>query len=98
MPKEKKKNIEELEAELAETHHQLYEANETIEAIRLGQVDALVVESGRGNELYTLKTADHIYRVFIEKMAEGAITLNREGIILFCNNQFASLLQLPLPE
>lgn len=98
MPKEKKTHIEELEAELLEIRHQLYEANETIEAIRLGQVDALVVEGNKGNELYTLKTADHIYRVFIEKMAEGALTLNAKGIILFCNSQFASMLQLSLAD
>src|ERR1700759_4181480 len=98
MAKEKKRNIEELEAELLEMRHQLYEARETIEAIRLGQVDALVVANDKGNQLYTLKTADHLYRIFIEKMAEGAATLSSEGLVLFCNSQFASMLQLSLPD
>lgn len=61
------KSAEELQAELEELRHQLFEANETIEAIRTGQIDALVVEGDGGNKLYTLKTADQAYRVFIEK-------------------------------
>ncbi|HEX2608322.1 MAG TPA: hypothetical protein VHK91_13125, partial [Flavisolibacter sp.] len=68
---------EELEAELSDLRQQLEEANETIEAIRTGQIDALVVQSEHGNQLYTLKSADHTYRVFIEKMAEGAITVSQ---------------------
>jgi PAS domain S-box-containing protein len=98
MPIAKKKNIEELEAELLELRHQLYEAKETIEAIRLGEVDALVVKGDAGNQLYALKTADQLYRIFIEKMGEGAVTLSSEGIILFCNSQFASMLKLSLTE
>ena len=68
----------ELENELAELHQQLDEALETIEAIRSGQIDALVVQTEKGNQLYTLKSADHPYRVFIEKMNEGAITVNTD--------------------
>ena len=98
MQKEKKRWTDELEAELLEIRHQLYEANETIEAIRLGQVDALIVEGDKGNQLYTLKTADQLYRIFIEKMAEGAVTLSQDGIILFCNTRFASMLNLSLPD
>ncbi len=92
------KDITTLQAELEELRHQLYEAQETIDAIRTGQVDAIVVNGRNGHELYTLKTADHSYRVFIEKMTEGAVTLNYEGIILYCNSQFASLLQLPISK
>jgi hypothetical protein len=35
----------------------------------------LVVETEDGPQLYTLKSADHTYRVFIEKMKEGALHL-----------------------
>ena len=82
--------------ELEETRRQLYEAREIIEAIRTGQVDALVVQNGSTHQLYTLKTADHAYRVFIEKMTEGALTLSKEGIILYANSQFSEMLGLPL--
>lgn len=90
------KTVETLQAELNELRLQLEEANETIEAIRTGQIDALVVESDKGHQLYTLKSADQTYRVFIEKMTEGAVTINPEGTILYCNSQFASMVGLPL--
>jgi PAS domain S-box-containing protein len=82
--------------ELEETRRQLYEAKETIEAIRTGQVDALVVQKGDNHQLYTLKTADHTYRVFIEKMTEGAITLSPQGIILYANSRFGEMIGMPL--
>jgi signal transduction histidine kinase len=85
-----------LKKELDEVRHQLQEANETIEAIRTGQIDALVVNGDTGPQLYTLKSADQTYRVFIEKMTEGAVTISREGLILYSNSQFAFMVQLPL--
>jgi len=89
---------ESLLSELEELQQQLQEANETIEAIRTGQIDALVVKNGNGHQLYTLKSADQTYRVFIEKMKEGAVTLNKDGIILYSNSQFASMVNLPLTK
>jgi two-component system CheB/CheR fusion protein len=81
-----------------ELQHQLEEANDTIEAIRSGQVDALIVKGDNGHQLYTLKTADQTYRVFIEKMNEGAVTLNRFGVILYSNSRFATMMNLPLEK
>lgn len=89
---------ESLLGEMEELRLQLQEANETIDAIRSGQVDALVVKNGEEHQLYTLKSADQTYRVFIEKMKEGAVTLNKEGIILYCNSQFAAMVNLPLAK
>ncbi|SEI56309.1 PAS domain S-box-containing protein [Dyadobacter sp. SG02] len=87
------KTYEQLLRENAELSIRLEEANDTIEAIRTGQIDALVVNDAKaGHQLYTLKTADHSYRVFIEKMNEGAVTLNESGIILYANSRFASIL------
>ena len=77
---------------------QLEEANDTIEAIRTGQVDALIVNDGDGHQLYTLKTADQTYRVFIEKMNEGAVTINLEGLILYSNTRFAGMVGMPLEK
>src|SRR5690349_2673386 len=96
---EMERNVQSIDAlmqELEETRRQLSEARELIEAIRTGQVDALVVQNGSTPQLYTLKTADQAYRVFIEKMTEGAITLNREGIILYANTRFSEMIGLPL--
>jgi len=86
-------------SENQELKYQLEEANETIDAIRNGRVDALVVKDGDGeNQLYTLKSADQTYRVFIEKMAEGAVTLNVDGIILYSNSRFARMLDTSLEK
>ncbi|MBO9562087.1 MAG: PAS domain S-box protein [Niastella sp.] len=82
--------------ELEETRRRLMEAEDTIEAIRSGQVDALVVQNGDGHQLYTLQSADHAYRVFIEQMNEGAVTLGKQGTILYANSQFAAMVGQPL--
>ena len=49
------KTYEQLEAEIKELRLQLHEANDAIHAIRTGQVDAVVVQTENGHELYTLK-------------------------------------------
>jgi len=89
---------EELLAENQMLQIQLEEANDTIDAIRTGKVDALIVNTGKTHELYTLKTADQTYRVFIEKMNEGAVTLNRDGVILYSNSRFAGMVDRPLEK
>ena len=95
---EEEKTLEELEREVAQLRDQFEEANDTIDAIRNGQIDALVVKEEMGHQLYTLKSADQTYRVFIEKMREGAVTLNSEGLILYSNSRFASMVNLPLSK
>ena len=92
------KHTAKLEQEIENLRQQLEEANDTIEAIRTGQVDALIVKNNNGHQVYTLKSADQTYRVFIEKMIEGAVTLNEKGIILYSNSRFASMMKLPLSK
>ncbi|GAB3796526.1 hypothetical protein GCM10028819_14280 [Spirosoma humi] len=89
------KTYDQLVAENEALRYQLEEATDTIEAIRKGQVDALVVEGSAGHELYTLKTADHTYRILIETMNEGAGTLTTDGLIVYVNSSFAALVGLP---
>ncbi|MBD1394480.1 PAS domain-containing sensor histidine kinase [Mucilaginibacter glaciei] len=93
---EQQHSQESLLSQIEELRFQLDEAHETIDAIRTGQVDALIVKDGSGHQLYTLKTADQTYRVFIEKMSEGAVTINKQGIILYCNTRFAIMADTPL--
>jgi PAS domain S-box-containing protein len=91
-----KKTYEELSEQVADLKAQLKEAREIIDAIHTGEVDAFVVNNDGRHELYTLKSADQSYRLFIEKMNEGAITLNRQNIVLYSNSAFANLLNTPL--
>lgn len=87
-----------LQEELLRATEKLEEANDTIEAIRSGEVDALVINGEEGHQIYTLKSADLTYRIFIEQMIQGAVTINRNGIILYSNSQFAALVGKPLEK
>src|SRR6201995_4495541 len=69
----------------------LREAEETLEAIRTGEVDAVVIAGPAGPQVYTLENADRPYRVLGAQMQEGAVTLSDNGTILYCNERFATL-------
>lgn len=79
-----------------ELRSRLEEAESVIAAIRNGEVDALIVKQDNEPQLYTLKSADHTYRIFIEKMNDGALTLNKEGVIVYCNSSFSAMLHTPI--
>jgi len=83
---------EQLEAEIAALRIKLEEIEETIQAIRSGAVDAFLVEGPDGEKVYALESADRPYRVLVECMNEGAITLSAEATILYCNPRFAEML------
>jgi PAS domain S-box-containing protein len=70
----------------------LSEAEETLRAIRSAEVDAIVVNGRGGEKVFTLEGADHTYRVFVERMNEGAAVLSREHTVLHCNGRFARFL------
>lgn len=93
-----KLTYEQLAAENSDLRNRLEEATDAINAIRTGQVDALIVNDGDKHQLYTLKTADQTYRVFIEKMNEGAVTVNRDGLILYSNTKFSQMVGMPLEK
>ena len=75
----------------------LQEAEDTINAIRNGHVEALVVSAPEGEQVFTLRSADQPYRLMVEQMREGALTLAADGTILYCNQRFAELMARP-PE
>ena len=80
----------------AELEARCREAEETLEAIRTGDVDALVVDGPHGAQVYTLEGADQPYRVMVERMQEGAATLNPGGVVLYANDRLAAMLRVPL--
>jgi PAS domain S-box-containing protein len=86
------------EEEFAHLHASLAEAQETLEAIRSGAVDAVVIAGPNGNQVYSLNGADQPYRVYVEHMEEGAVTLSSEGLILYANKRFADMLNKPLEQ
>jgi len=76
---------------------ELEEAQDTLRAIRQGEVDAFVVDGPNGPQLFTLKTAEQPYRMLVEQMQEGALTLTGAGDVLYCNRYFGELVGAP-PE
>jgi PAS domain S-box-containing protein len=89
--------VEQLLRKNEDLRRQLEEAEDTVRAIRGGEVDALVVARGPGQEVLTLGAADRPYRLLVEAMGQGAATLAADGTVLYANRRFAELLAVP-PE
>lgn len=102
MAKNNKKLFEEnkrLDRENKESLQRLMqEAKKSIASITAENIDALVFSDQNALKIFTEKTADKTYRVLIEKMHEGAVTLTKDGTILYCNHYFANMLTLPLQK
>jgi diguanylate cyclase (GGDEF)-like protein/PAS domain S-box-containing protein len=80
-------------------HARLSEAEETLRAIRNGEVDALVVQNGAPTtQVFTLSSADLPYRLFVENMRDGAATVSDTGTILYANRGLAELVSRPLTQ
>jgi two-component system, sensor histidine kinase len=74
----------------------LADAEDMLQAIRQGEIDALVIEGDRGSQVYTLHSAEEPYRNLVEQMQEGAVVLTRRGDILYANARFAAMVGEPL--
>lgn len=77
--------------ENADLRQRLSEAEETLTAIRKGEVDALVVSGPQGDQVYALRGAEQPYRILVESMNEGALSLTETGSIINCNRAFAKI-------
>jgi len=78
--------------EIVDLRQRLEEAEETLRAIRNGEVDALVIDGPQGEVIYTLDTADYPYRLMIDEMNQGAVSVSPDSIILYSNRDFAGIL------
>ncbi len=87
-----------LAAENKELRARLERAEESMREILSGESDALLIPGAAGAQLFTRKDADQSYRLLIENMSEGALTLTPEGLILYANLQFARMLRAPLEK
>jgi len=85
-----------LSEEMRELRARLQECEDTLAAIRGGGVDAIVVSGAGHEQVFTLAGTENAYRVFVEAMDEGAITVNASGVILYANKAFANLVAKPL--
>jgi PAS domain S-box-containing protein len=74
----------------------LHAAEEALHAIRAGEVDALVVAGVDEDHVVTLQGAELPYRILLDQMYAGAVTLTPDGVIVYCNRRFADIVRTPL--
>jgi PAS domain S-box-containing protein len=96
--KEPLTDTKKLSIENARLQKKLRVTEKSFNTTKTGNIDALVIKREKALKVYTEKTADKPYRILIEKMHEGAVTVNENGIILYCNLYFANLVNLPLEK
>jgi PAS domain S-box-containing protein len=76
---------------LDDLRRRLEEAEETLRAIREGEVDALVVRGADQDEVFALGGQDS-YRAFMEAMDTGAAALDEQGQLIYANAALCMLL------
>ena len=87
-----------LTPEFSRLRARLAEAEETLRAIRTGEVDAVVGTGRRSDQVFTLEGAEQVYRLLIESMNEGALMLTADKTVLYANRCFARLVRCPLEQ
>lgn len=87
-----------LQAENELLKARLAEAEETLRAISHGEVDALVVDSTSGPQIFTLRGAEKPHRLLLEAMNEGAMTLMPDGIVFYGNTRLSEMVNKPLEQ
>lgn len=94
----KQKNGSVRAQELQKLTERVAELEETLRAIRMGEVDALLVSSPEGDQVFTLQGAEHPYRVLVETIDEGAAILSDDGTVLYSNLSFARFFDVTLEK
>lgn len=84
--------------ELAALRARVGEAEDLLRALGRGEVDAIVSAGPAGDQVFTLEGADRPYRLMVETMAEGALSLTADGAILYANRRFAELVRSDLDQ
>jgi PAS domain S-box-containing protein len=54
------------------------------------------METPAGVSVFTLRGSEHPYRVMVETMSEGAVTVAADGLVLYCNERFAEMVERDL--
>jgi len=82
------------ELDVAALQRRLYEAEETLRAIREGEVDAVVIRGADdlSDEVFTLEGGVESYRTFMEAMDPGAVALDEYLSVLYANGSLCALL------
>lgn len=84
-----------LRAENAELRARLKEAEDTLRAIREGEVDAIIVSGSQGDRVFSLTETENLHRQMVETMNEAGLAISPDGLLLYCNERAATLLRRP---
>src|SRR5581483_10695319 len=82
-----------LERQVEELTERLATAEAVLHALRNQEVDALVMSGPQGDQVFTLQGAESAYRLLVEAMNEGALTVAIDGTVLYCNERFAEMVE-----
>lgn len=95
-------------SQMSETIKQLQQENQILkERLQAAEelIDSLNEEKKNGKEnglltkaYFDLVSRDHMYRILIENMSEGALVINNQHVILYSNKHFASFSGYPLQK
>jgi two-component system NarL family sensor kinase len=84
--------------DVSDLRSRVAELEETLRAIRMGEVDAVLVSGPQGDQVFTLQGAEHPYRLMVETIDEGAATLADDGTVLYANRSFAEIFDVALEK
>ena len=81
-----------------ELQRRFEEFEQIVSAIVQGEVDAFVVSSAASEQVFTLSNAERPYRLLVENMQQGGLTLGLDGVIRYANRQFARMLDVEVAD
>ncbi len=82
-----------LKLEIETLQIRLQELEETVASLCIGSADTILISTVEGEKVFTLKTAEKPYRLFVENMNQGAVLLSEDDTILYCNQAFAGMVK-----
>lgn len=82
---------ERLRSAVEQLRSRLTEAEETLRAVRHGEIDALLGPGTSGLQLFNLNA-------LLEEMNEGAVALDVEGRMRYCNRRFAEIVHASIAD
>ncbi|MCW1912450.1 PAS domain S-box protein [Luteolibacter sp. GHJ8] len=94
--------LQKLRAENADLHARLEEAEDTLRAIRHGEVDGLIVEGEPGPQVYILQSSDAESNRFrsdiLSKVSEAVVALDANNKVIYFNTAAEEQYGIPTSE
>jgi len=82
-----------LKLEIEHLQTRLQELEETMASVCGGTADSIIISTIDGEKIFTLKTAEQPYRLFVEQMLQGAVLLSEDDTVLYCNHAFVDMVK-----